>query len=88
MEEGSDWWAPPVGDSGTRDPLVCGRREGETLAWEGKLGRGLLRALGRGERHGGKVLGLREDFQGEGGEKINLFFFYSKPISNLILKSV
>jgi len=34
MEDGSDWWAPPVCDSGARDPLDSERREGER-SWRG-----------------------------------------------------
>jgi len=66
--QGSDRWAPPVCDSGARDPLGSGRREegvgAQLLGW---FGSGLGELLGRtGERReGGKTkqaaLGGEED---------------------------
>ena len=67
MEEGSDRWAPPVDDSGTQDPLVGGRREGENAGVGGEAGPRLAARWAEGKNRGEKVLGLRADFHGEGG---------------------
>jgi hypothetical protein len=85
--DGSDIWAPPVGVLGTRDPLVGGRRErGVAGRGEGKLGRGLLRALGREE--GGRFWAFGP-ISRRGRRKINLSFFYLfKTSFKFNLKSV
>jgi len=74
VEDGSDRWVPPVGDSKTWDPLVSEKKRGEgMLAWGGKGKLGCC-PLGperrrRGER---KVQGLQaENREGES------FFFFS-----------
>jgi len=70
------------------------RREGRLLAWEGKLGRGSLRVLGRGKRlgvgHGKKIKG-EEGFWAFGPKPegrvlvflifVPLFLLKTKPIS-------
>jgi len=83
VEEGSGRWAPPVGDSGTWDPLVGGRREGKGCWRGGKIWATVH--LGQREEEGGeKVLGLRaENREGESFSFyfLFLFSFKNKPIS-------
>ena len=71
--EGSDRWAPPVGDSGAQDPLVSGKKRGGMLAWEGKLGRGCRLGQREEERGEGKVWAFGPISREREEEKINTF---------------
>ena len=91
MEEGPDRWTPPVCDSRAWDPLVIGRREGRgagagmRASWAAAYCAhyaGNKKGAGQGKKNGeGKDLGLRTDFQGEGGRE-------NKYLSNFIFKSL
>jgi hypothetical protein len=83
MEEGSDRWAPPVGDSGTRDPLVGGRREGENAGAGGEAGPRLAARWAEGKNRGERFWAFGP-ISTEREEEKNKYFsnFIFRPLLN------